>query len=122
MNNPHSLTPSQVEGLLSHLCHDPALIDAYDTVSIILGTGIRPGELADLSWMDVDLATREMTVGGIKAPRRRIPFSTAVAQQLASRRDRQGATSELVMGRHAHAALRRVSRILNELAAVIEAD
>ncbi|GAQ26033.1 tyrosine-type recombinase/integrase [Tepidanaerobacter syntrophicus] len=54
----------------------------YTIIVTLLGTGIRRGELCNLTWHDVDLANSKMTIYGKARRQRTIPLTDKLKQEL----------------------------------------
>jgi integrase len=81
-------------------------------VVIISNTGIRPGELRELRWANVDVHRRMLVIEAAMNPRiRYIPFGQKTLQILEARRDREP-EAEYVLGKSPQVLLRRISRQL----------
>lgn len=117
---PRTLSLEELRLLLEILARDPDLRDLYDLVSIISNTGIRPGELRELRWADIDFRKRQLVVHGTSY-RRYIPFALKTAQILTSRRERKPNT-EYILGKSPRCILRRSSHQLRLFAEVIGVD
>jgi integrase len=79
----------------------------------VLYTGLRPRELCNLRWKDVDFRRRHLEVQSKNGHLRRVPFESKV---LRLRKKRQP-HSEFVLGNFPRSTLRKVSRQLTTLSA-----
>jgi integrase len=103
------LSKGQLRRLLDLSIADPTLRDLHDVVMIVSNTGIRPGELRDLLWTDVDLQGCKFTVAEKKNARMRsVPLGPQTLQVLQSRRERQPDPA-YVLGESPLGLLHRVS-------------
>lgn len=95
---PKPITPDQFRALLTIVGAEPVASDLKAILTIIYHTGIRPGELIGLRWVDVNVAKRFMVVNSKKdSDRRRVPFGDKVFQVLRERRAKEP-RSEFVFG------------------------
>ncbi len=92
---------------------EPNLRDLHDLMTIISTTGIRPGELRELRWTDVDSIRRRVVIGknSKSGYLRYVPFGRRTYQMLEGRRER-GPDMEYVFGKSPRAFLVRCSRQL----------
>lgn len=103
------LSQRQLRRILDISTADPTLRDLHDVVMIVSNTGIRPGELRDLLWADVDLQGCKLTVAEKKNARMRsVPLGPQTLQVLQSRREREP-DATYVLGVSPLGLLRRVS-------------
>ena len=112
-----SLTNDQLHRLLSLSQNDPSLRDVHDVVTIMINTGVRPGELQDLLWSNVDIRRSRVLIPNYRNNRcvgRYVPFGAKTLQTLKVLHDREPA-SEIVFGASAHRRINRVSRQLRVL-------
>ena len=58
-----ALTPAQQEKLLAFVEQDKTYQVYYPMLIIMIGTGLRAGEIIGLTWSDVDLKKREIYIG-----------------------------------------------------------
>jgi integrase len=106
---PTILSNEQEQALLAAIEKISNAVDLRDVVTLILGTGIRQGELRQLKWSEVDLKAGELNVAG-----RRVPLSSDLIASLTERATR--VCAEHVMGRRPEIATMKAFRDL-ELAA-----
>jgi integrase len=104
---------SEIRAILSAAAASPIALDVQDVVTLIVFTCVRPGELRDLRWEEIDLTNRSMLVSS-KGDSRQVPFGNTVLRVLQARRKRPG-HSEFVLGSSPHRVLHRVSRQLHVL-------
>jgi integrase len=96
------------------------LRNLHDILMIILNTGIRPGELRELQWADIDSQRRRFVVGKNSKSGyvRYVPFGPRTYQMLEGRREREPET-EYVFGTSPRAFLARCSHQLRTLSETI---
>jgi integrase len=99
---------------------EPNLRDLHDILTIILNTGIRPGELREFQWADIDSQRRRFVVGknSKSGYARYVPFGPRTYQMLEARREREPET-EYVFGALSRALLARCSHQLRTLSETI---
>ncbi len=103
-------TPREIAELVSAADSMPDAADFQDVVSIVANTGIRPAELCNLRWPDVDFERKCLSIGASGGARaRRIPLGDKALALLRVRRQRQP-DSEFVLGRSPRLVLERASR------------
>ncbi len=103
-------TPKEIAELVSAADSMPGAIDFQDVVSIVANTGIRPAELCQLRWSDVDFERRCLSIGALGGARtRRIPLGDKALAVLRVRCQRQP-NGEFVLGGSPRLVLERVSR------------
>jgi integrase len=106
------LSQEQLQHLLVLSTEDPTLCDLHDVVVIMSNTGIRPGELRELLWTDVDVKGHRLVVAFMtSASNRSVPFGPKTLQMLQSRHERHP-DAEYVLGESPLELLRHVSRQL----------
>ena len=57
------ISDDELNQVLSLSEEDPLLRDVHDLIVIIMGTGLRAGELRDLRWADFELVQRRFNIG-----------------------------------------------------------
>ena len=107
-----TLTDAQIQELLGHSKQDP---NVYEVVTILLNTGIRPGEFKQLPWTDIDFDGDKITIRSGNHMRQ-VPFDSETKKVLQARLSRQQPTAEFVLGARPEAVLSRVQRSLKRLA------
>lgn len=60
--NPEYLTSDEDYELLDHLISKGGSSALYDVIALLLNTGLRIGEAAQLRWSDADLESRKLSV------------------------------------------------------------
>ncbi len=111
------LSNDQLHSLLSLSHDDPSLRDVHGVITIIINTGLRPGELQNLLWCNVDIRKSRALIPNYKSNRyggRYVPFGAKTLQTLKALHDSEP-SSEIVLGASAHRRLNRVSRKLRVL-------
>jgi integrase len=109
------LSHNELRQILSVAEEDPRLRDLHDIASIILCTGIRMHELAELRWADVDFSNCHALVFCSKTMRERfVPLGPKTLRILEARRSSHPA-SEYVLGDTPRALLNRVVRQLRNV-------
>ncbi|MGC9158884.1 MAG: tyrosine-type recombinase/integrase [Terracidiphilus sp.] len=63
------LSNDQLHRLLFLLHDDPSLRDVHNVVAIIINTGLRPSELQDLLWSNVDARKSRVLIPNYKSNR-----------------------------------------------------
>jgi integrase len=114
VNHKKASTPTKAdaEKLLSHL--GPG--DARDLLVLVQNTGMRPSEVKDLLWKNVDLVGGTLTVDSPKTGRpRTINLNNVVLRLLADRLS-QHAGAAFVLGHHPVKVFNRAVRALRSLA------
>lgn len=107
-SNPPSVT--DMRALLADAHKTTSELDLRDFVLIIATTGIRPGELSNLKWSDVDFGRRCLRLRSKKlAGNRLVPFGPRVLEWLVDRHEKFPDINH-VLGSHPENTLRRVSR------------
>lgn len=112
---PTSPSSEEIASLLAAAGETPLAEDVRDVVTILLHTGMRPSELCELRWSDVDFEERSITINSPKTLRaRRIPIAGKTIDVLRARRERQPST-DYVFGQRPRSVLNRVARRINLL-------
>lgn len=100
----------EIAALLKEASKEPKAVDIRDVVSILYKTGMRCGELRELSWRDVDFEEKIITINsGRNGTARGIPAGERVLDILRERRQRQP-DSDCVLGASPRVVLNRVAR------------
>ena len=116
------VTSEEFRTLLTVLEKDSSAFDLKDIATIIYHTAIRPGELCDLLWTELDFSKRCMIVTSKKSGhRRRVPFGDKVSHLLNARRERER-HSEFLFGRVPDRVLRRACEQLRVLSGHIRTE
>lgn len=115
----YSLSLKEFHQLLAAAGNDAIATELRQIATIIFYTGIRQGELRDLTWSDVDMEKHTICVGAKDGKRRTVPFGGKVLQVLVDRA-RASAGAQLVMGKYPKALLHRISRRLHSLSSTAD--
>lgn len=109
----------EISKLLSFSRRKPHARDFRDVVRIIACTGLRPRELSDLRWEQVDLRARFITISSDKSgATRRVPLSKRTARIFRGRFQRQPRT-DYVLGAAPRNVLLSVSKQLRIFSAAL---
>jgi len=114
LNGCRILSAVEIKTVEQAIAADPKLSDLRNVIHILLHTGIRPGELAQLRWTDIDLCKMVITVGE-KSHRRLVPFSDDTQALLSAMCCSNHAGAVFVLGKSPAAMLRRLARQLRQL-------
>jgi integrase len=107
-----TLSKDQLRQILSISQVDPRLRDLHEIASFISFTGIRPGELQNLCWSNVDVHKNRAFVTSNKVGGHYLAFGAKALQILEARRGRE-AEANYVLGASARMLLNRISRQLS---------
>lgn len=125
MNNPcvdhtkvHRPAPpsaSEIRALLADTSKTATDRNLHDALLIIASTGLRPRELAQMKWADIDFGRRCLRVGTkTSTGTRLVPFGPSVLKRLTEHHE-QSPGAECVFGTQPENSLRRVSSQLRNV-------
>jgi integrase len=112
---PACLSGDRVNSMLTYLNGGDVDPTVLEVVTIVLNTGVRPGELCQMRWSDVDLEDRHMMVKSSKSGGlRKVPFGLKTLAVLQSRASRQS-SEEFVLGASPARVFRKVTIALRRM-------
>ncbi len=115
-SNCNALSVAEMKTLQSILESDLTATDLEDVISLVVNTGIRPGELVSLRWTDVNFDQYQIVIDSKKSGhKRQIPLAGELSERLQARKYRLPDT-EFVLGARPASILRNVSSELTKLA------
>jgi integrase len=112
------LTEAELQQIITAARNNSGMVDLHDLMTIVSHTGIRPGELAELLWSEVDLDKRQVTVTSKTSSTRTMPLdaeSCKALDELHARRPE----SQLLLGDSPLGVRKSVSHQLRTLTAQI---
>lgn len=103
-----TLNCAELRLLLDVTAKNPGLRDLHDVATIIANTGIRPGEISQMKWADVDISLQRFAIRSKFGRKRSVPYGPKTLQTLKARREREP-EAEYLLGPSASKVLRTAS-------------
>jgi integrase len=114
-----TLTDNQVRLLLEVSAKNQGMQDLHDILRVLLNTGIRPGELKRLRWVDLDAAENLVLIRAQKAESDRSVFCDPATFSILSSRRKRYSDSEFVLGSNPELVFRRAMQHLRTVSAAL---